>query len=155
MRLALDALCQYRNDIDDMATMRAIESSLNMQLQEERAAASAIQKRLQDELDIKSHHLQAQLDESLAELSSERAYSATVREKLGNALRNAVGNVQILRSENTRLLSKLEEAKAEFDTLWVFANKCAIEHLYDKQGAFAYEIIVPLAGITVGILPSP
>ncbi|KIM72113.1 hypothetical protein PILCRDRAFT_93587 [Piloderma croceum F 1598] len=116
LRLALDALSRYRS-------LRAVESNLRMQLQEEREAASLRHNKLQTDLKVASSDLQIERGRFIAELGAEQEELWAEQEALANIqnnflniLREAGSSIQTLRSENGYLLSELQSAQAEKST---------------------------------------
>jgi hypothetical protein len=114
LRLAVEALCRYRSCLDsaeDLATLRAMESSLRMQLLEDREAASMLQNKLQTDLKVMSGKLQAERDRFITELLAEREASAQLRQERQNILREAAGNIHTLRVENRCLHSEIQNTQ--------------------------------------------
>ncbi|KIM77815.1 hypothetical protein PILCRDRAFT_825047 [Piloderma croceum F 1598] len=109
LQLALDALCRYRS-------LRAVESSLRMQLQEEREAALLRHNKLQTDLKVMSNDLQVERGRFVAELWAEREASANVRKNFLDILREATNSIQTLRSEDGYLLPEPRSPQAKKST---------------------------------------
>lgn len=109
LQLALDALCRYRS-------LRAVESNLRMQLQEEREAALLRHKKLQTDLKVMSDDLQIERGRFVTELWAEREASANMRKKFLDILREVASNTQTSRREDGYLLRELQPAQVKKST---------------------------------------
>lgn len=130
LRRALDALCRHRSYIDyadDLATLRGVESSLRMELMEQKETAINLQNKLQCDLKTISGTLQAERNGFLAKLFAEREASAKAQKELQNIIRETFRIFQALQTENGRLLSKLQTTQSTEGTLYVR------QYYHDKQ----------------------
>jgi hypothetical protein len=117
LQTALDALCKQQSGLnvaDDLATLQAVENSLRMQLQEERRAMTELNEKLQMDLKNARDDLQAERDRFLAEIWIEKEASAVVQQELRDGLRDAAANIHILRGENARLRSLVQEFETSY-----------------------------------------
>jgi len=87
-----------------------------MQLQEDRRTMSELNNKLQIDLNTAQDNLQAERDRLLAEIWIEKEASAAMQQELRDGLRDATSNVNMLRSENARLLSLVQEFKPNVNT---------------------------------------
>ena len=85
-----------------------------MQLQDERREMSERNDKLQKDLKAAQDNLQAERDKFLAGIWIEKEASAAIQQELRDNLRDATGDIHLLRGENTRLLSLLQEFEPNY-----------------------------------------
>lgn len=106
---------------DNVEILRGVESSLNMQLQIERAAALSKSSQLQEDLKNATNELQGQRDQFISAMWEEQGSAAKNSRMLDDALREAGGKINNLQEENARLLFQLKEFTMRLNATCVIA----------------------------------